>query len=207
MGAQVIITEVEPVKALEAIMDGFTVLPLLEAAQIGDIFVTVTGGKNVINIDHIKQMKDGAILANSGHFNIEIALDKLEKEAKAKKQVRPFVDEYVIKASRHLKGGRKDSFQVEKSDKKIYVLGEGRLINLVAAEGHPPDVMDMSFANQALAAKWLVENEGKLEPKVYRLPESFDKEIARLKLEAMGVKIDKLTSEQQKYLTSWQEGT
>jgi len=203
MGAHVIVTEVDPVKALEAVMDGFEVMRIKDAAQIGDIFVTVTGDKHVISVEHILKMKDGAILANSGHFNAEVAVEKLEKIAVKKRRLRPFVDEYTI----HLKGGRMDSFQMKELSKKIYVLGEGRLINLVAAEGHPADVMDMSFANQALAAEWLVKHKGKLSPKVYQLPKKIDEEIARLKLAAMGVKIDKLTTEQRRYLTSWQEGT
>lgn len=193
MGAQVIIIEVDPVKALEAVMDGFLVMTINEAAGIGDIFVTVTGDKSVISLQHIKMMKDGTILANSGHFNVEIAISELEKEASGKRQMRANVTEYTLNKGRN--------------KKKIYVLGEGRLINLVAAEGHPPDVMDMSFANQALSAKWIVENKGKLEKKVYRLPVEIDAEIARMKLTALGVKIDKLTYEQEKYLGSWQEGT
>lgn len=189
MGCDVIVCEVEPVAALEAHLDGYRVMSISEAAKIGDIFVTVTGDKSVIDISHIKLMKDGAILANSGHFNVEIAIDKLEKEAKGKRQIREFVTEYIL------------------NGKKIYVLGEGRLINLAAAEGHPAEVMDMSFANQALAAEFFVKNKGKLEAKVYRIPEHLDREIASLKLESLGVKIDKLTIEQQKYLSSWEEGT
>lgn len=194
MGAQVYVTEVDPIKALEAMMEGFMVTTIMEASKVGDIFVTVTGDKNVIDIEHLKAMKDGAILANSGHFNVEIALDKLEKLAKGKREIRPYVEEYTL-------------IEANKKSKRLYVLGEGRLINLVAAEGHPPDVMDMSFANQALAAVWLIENKGKLSPKVYRLPEELDREIASLKLESLGVRIDKLTPEQVKYLNSWQEGT
>jgi len=190
MGAHVVITEVDPVKALEAVMEGFSVMPIAEAAKIGDIFVTVTGDKNVISFGHILKMKDGAVIANSGHFNVEIALEELEKKVKAKRRIRPFVDEYLIS-----------------NGKKIYVLGEGRLINLVAAEGHPPDVMDMSFANQALAAEFFVKNKGKLAVKVYTISPEMDREIARLKLESMGIAIDTLTQEQKKYLGSWQEGT
>ncbi|MBI3385057.1 adenosylhomocysteinase [Candidatus Gottesmanbacteria bacterium] len=189
MGCDVIVCEVEPVRALEAHLDGYRVMTIKEASNIGDIFVTVTGDKSVIDIDHIKSMKDGVMLANSGHFNVEIAIEKLEKEAVNKRQIRDFVTEYSLK------------------NKKIYVLGEGRLINLTAAEGHPAEVMDMSFANQALAAEYLVKNKGKLEAKVYRIPENLDKEIARLKLESLGVKIDVLTPEQKKYLSSWEEGT
>ncbi len=190
MGAHVIVTEVDPVKALEAVMDGFTVMEIKKASKIGDIFVTVTGDKNVIDIDDIMVMKDGAILSNSGHFNVEIALDKLEKIARSRRKIRKFVEEFVLPD-----GTRR------------FILGEGRLINLVAAEGHPADVMDMSFANQALAAVWIVENHAKLKNKVYRLPEKIDRQIAELKLKSMGVKIDHLTREQKKYLGSWQEGT
>jgi len=197
MGAQVIICEVDPVRALEALMDGFLVMPINEAAKVGEIFVTVTGNKNVISMREMREMRDGAILANAGHFNVEIELDKLEKEAVGKRKIRPFVDEYVIRDRRQELGARK----------RIYVLGEGRLINLAAAEGHPAEVMDMSFANQALAAEFFMKNIGKLEPKVYTIPAELDKEIARLKLKAMGVKIDELTGEQKKYLTSWKEGT
>lgn len=189
MGAHVIITEVDPVKALEAVMDGFEVMRIADTASIGDIFVTVTGDKHVISYKNILQMKDGAILANAGHFNTELALDELEKNAKSKKKVRDFIDEYII------------------GTKKIYVLGEGRIINLVAAEGHPAEVMDMSFANQALACEWLVKHKGKLKAKVYKLPQKVDEEIASLKLSSKGIKIDKLTKEQRHYLTSWQEGT
>lgn len=193
MGAHVIVTEVDPVKALEAVMEGFEVKEISDAAKIGDIFVTVTGDKHVISMDHILDMKDGAILANSGHFNAEIAIEDLEKIAKAKRRVRTYIDEYTI--------------EKKQKNKKVYVLGEGRLINLVAAEGHPAEVMDMSFANQALAAEWLVKNRGKLKAQVYQLPKNIDEEIAGLKLESLGIKIDKLTKEQKHYLTSWQEGT
>jgi len=193
MGAKVIICEVDAVKALEAVMDGFEVLSISEAAKIGDIFVTATGDKSVITVEHIKLMKDGAILANSGHFNVEVAVDDLEKIAIAKRQVREFVTEFKIKNKSQIIN--------------IYVLGEGRLINLVAAEGHPPEVMDMSFANQALAAEWFLRNKGRLEPQVYILPKDIDLEIASLKLKSMGVGIDKLTPEQERYLKSWTEGT
>jgi adenosylhomocysteinase len=190
MGAHVIVTEVEPVRALEAVMDGFQVMPLLEASRIGDIFITVTGDKNVIDERHLKVMKDGAIMANSGHFNAEINIPALEKMSKSKRTVRNFVEEYDLGDGRSL-----------------YLLGEGRLINLAAAEGHPASVMDMSFANQALCAEYMVKNKGKLEIKVHRVPEEIDKEVARLKLSAMKVEIDTLTAEQAKYLASWEEGT
>jgi adenosylhomocysteinase len=189
-GAHVIVVEVEPVRALEAVMDGYQVMPLSEAAKIGDIFITVTGDKNVIDAAHFKVMKDGAILANSGHFNAEINIPALEKMAKSKRTVRRYVEEYKLADGRCL-----------------YLLGEGRLINLAAAEGHPASVMDMSFANQALCAEYMVKNRGKLEVKVHPVPEAIDKEVARLKLRAMGVAIDKLTAEQERYLASWQEGT
>jgi adenosylhomocysteinase len=190
MGAHVIVIEVEPVRALEAVMDGFQTMPLLEASRIGDIFITVTGDKNVIDEHHMKLMKDGAILANSGHFNAEINIPSLEKMSKGKRTVRDFVEEYSLKDGRSL-----------------YLLGEGRLINLAAAEGHPASVMDMSFANQALCAEYMVKNRGKLEIKVHQVPEEIDKEVARLKLRAMGMEIDSLTAEQEKYLASWEEGT
>jgi len=190
MGAQVIITEVEPVRALEAVMDGFGIMPLTEAAKIGDIFITLSGNKNVIDEAHLMLMKDGAILANSGHFNVEINIPALESQAKSKRCIRPYVDEYTMNDGRHL-----------------YLLGEGRLINLAAAEGHPASVMDMSFANQALCLEYIVRNRGKLETRVYAVPPEIDKQVARLKLESMGIKIDSLTREQQKYLASWEEGT
>lgn len=190
MGAHVTVTEVDPIKALEAVMDGFTVMPIVEAVRNGDIFVTVTGDKNVISLKHILAMKDGAVIANSGHFNVEVAVSELEKTAKQKRKLREYVDEFTMK-----------------DGTKRFILGEGRLINLTAAEGHPAEVMDMSFANQALAAEFFVKNRDKLEAKVYAIDEKMDKEIARLKLEAMGVKIDTLTPEQKKYLSSWQEGT
>ena len=190
MGSNVIVTEVDPLKALEAVMDGFKVIPMKEAAKIGDIFVTLTGDINVIDEKHFEVMKDGAIIANSGHFNVEINIPALEKMSKSKRLVRPFVDEYLTADGR-----------------RIYILGEGRLINLASAEGHPASVMDMSFANQALSLEYLVKNASKLEKKVYSVPESIDMKIAELKLSAMNVKIDKLTQEQVKYLASWQEGT
>jgi len=190
LGAQVVVIEVEPVRALEAAMDGFQVMPLMEAAREGDIFITLAGDKHVIDEAHLKVMKDGAILANSGHFNVEINIPALEKMSGSKRTIRPFVDEYALKDGR-----------------RLYLLGEGRLINLAAAEGHPASVMDMSFANQALCLEYLVKNGGKLEPKVYPVPEEIDKQVARLKLTSMGISIDTLTPEQEKYLTSWQEGT
>ncbi|MGC1378616.1 MAG: adenosylhomocysteinase [Anaerolineales bacterium] len=191
MGSLVIVTEVDPLKALEATMDGYQVMPMMDAARIGDIFCTVTGDINVLDARHFEVMKDGAIVANSGHFNVEINIPALEKQSVGKPNlVRPFVDQYTTKDGR-----------------KINILGEGRLINLASAEGHPASVMDMSFANQALAAEYMVKNAAKLEKKVYSVPEDIDKEIARLKLAAMGVKIDDLTPEQVKYLNSWEEGT
>ncbi|MBI5019523.1 adenosylhomocysteinase [Candidatus Gottesmanbacteria bacterium] len=189
MGAHVIVTEVDPIKALEAVMDGFMVMRMADAVKTGDIFVTVTGDKGVITLDHMSSMKDGAVVCNSGHFDVEIEMAALEKKAKSKRKVRPFVDEYML-------GG-----------KRIFVLGEGRLINLAAAEGHPAEVMDMSFANQALAAEFFAKNKGKLAVKVYGIDRAMDSEIARLKLAAMGVKLDKLTKDQEHYLGSWQEGT
>ncbi|MEE8582330.1 MAG: adenosylhomocysteinase [Dehalococcoidales bacterium] len=190
LGAQVIVTEVEPTRALEAVMDGNRVMPMAEAARIGDIFITVTGDKHVIDKSHLELMKDGAIVSNSGHFNVEINIPALEKMARSKRRVRPSVDEYTLTDGRH-----------------IFLLGEGRLINLAAAEGHPASVMDMSFADQALSLEHLVKNRGKLKPVVYAVPEDIDKEVARLKLAAMGIAIDSLTPAQKKYLSSWQEGT
>ena len=189
-GAQVVVTEIDPVKALEAVMDGFRVMPMAEAATEGDIFVTLTGDVNVIDRAHLEAMKSGAIMANSGHFDAEINLKALNGMSEGSRRVRQSVDEY------RLQDGR-----------KLYLLGEGRLVNLAAAEGHPAAVMDMSFANQALGAEWIANNHHKLENQVYELPEEVDKEIARLKLHAMGIRIDILTDEQQRYLTSWQEGT
>lgn len=191
MGSQVIVTEVDPLKALEAVMDGYQVMPMVDAAKIGDIFCTVTGDINVLDEGHFKVMKDGAIVANSGHFNVEINIPALEKLSKGKPNlVRPFVDQYETKDGR-----------------KINILGEGRLINLASAEGHPASVMDMSFANQALSAEYMAKNAATLEKKVYSVPADIDAEIARLKLAAMGVKVDTLTAEQVKYLNSWEEGT
>jgi len=191
MGSRVIVTEIDPLKALEAVMDGYEVAPMLDAAKLGDIFCTVTGDLNVIDGHHFKVMKDGAIVANSGHFNVEINIPALEKMSKGEPAlVRPFVQQYVTKDGR-----------------KINILGEGRLINLASAEGHPASVMDMSFANQALAAEYMLKNADKLKKKVYSVPADVDAEIARIKLDAMGVKIDVLTDEQTKYLNSWQEGT
>jgi len=191
MGSHVIVTEVDPLKALEAMMDGYEVMPMQDAARIGDIFCTLTGDINVIDGHHFEAMKDGAIVANSGHFNVEINIPALEKMSTGKPNlVRPFVEQYTTKDGR-----------------KINILAEGRLINLAAAEGHPASVMDMSFANQALAAEYMVKNASKLEKRVYTVPAEIDAEIARIKLAAMGVKIDKLTDEQLKYLSSWEEGT
>jgi adenosylhomocysteinase len=190
MGADVIVTEVDPTRALEAVMDGFRVMSMLEAAKIGDVFVSVTGNKSVLTKEHFECMKDGAIVANSGHFNVEIDIPALEKMSSSKRTTREFVEEYSLKDGR-----------------KINLLGEGRLINLAAAEGHPASVMDMSFANQALAAEYLVKNHASLEKKVYPVPEEQDKRVARLKLESLGVKIDRLTPQQEEYLASWSEGT
>jgi adenosylhomocysteinase len=190
MGSNVIITEVDPLPALEAVMDGFRVMPMSEAAKIGDIFCTVTGDLNVIDREDFEVMKDGAIVANSGHFNVEINIPALEAMAVEKRLVRPFVDQYILENRRH-----------------INLLGEGRLINLASAEGHPASVMDMSFANQALSVEYLIKNADKLEKKVYSVPDDIDREIARLKLDAMGVVIDTLTPEQTAYLNSWEEGT
>jgi adenosylhomocysteinase len=189
-GADVVVTEVDSVKALEAAMDGFRVMTMAEAATDGDIFVTVTGDVNVIDRQHFEAMKDGAILANSGHFNSEINLKALDEIATGVRQVRPSVQEYKLGNGRRLN-----------------VLGEGRLINLAAAEGHPAAVMDMSFANQALAVEWMVKNHTTLEKKVYPVPVEIDREVARLKLRAMNVEIDQLTAEQDEYLHSWQQGT
>ena len=190
MGADVIVTEIDPVKALEAAMDGFRVMPMTDAARQGDIFITATGDIHVLDGEDFAQMKDGAIVCNSGHFNVEINIPDLEKMAVEKRRPREFIDQYILADGR-----------------RINLLGEGRLINLASAEGHPSAVMDMSFANQALASEFLLKNRGKLEPRVYALPEEVDREIAALKLAAMGVKIDTLTAEQSKYLSSWEEGT
>lgn len=190
MGSNVIVTEVDPLKALEAVMDGYRVMPMIDAAKIGDIFCTLTGDLNVLDEHHFAVMKDGAIVANSGHFNVEINIPALAEMSTEKKLVRPFVEEYLTKDGR-----------------QIFLLGEGRLINLAAAEGHPASVMDMSFANQALSAEYMVKHAAELEKTVYSVPETIDREIARLKLAAMGAEIDVLTPEQHAYLNSWQEGT
>ncbi len=189
MGARVIVTEVDNIKGLEAIMDGFDVMPMKEAAKIGDLFVTLTGNINVIDVQHFKRMKDRAVVANSGHFNVEINIEGLERICTKKRNIKPYVQEYML--------GRR----------RIYVLAEGRLINLSAAEGHPASVMDMSFANQALCAEYIVKKGRRLENRVYPVPEEIDGRIAKLKLSAMGIKIDQLTSEQKKYLSSWKMGT
>ncbi|HWC70122.1 MAG TPA: adenosylhomocysteinase [Actinomycetota bacterium] len=191
MGAHVIVTEVDPTAAIEAVMEGYTVMPLREAARVGDVFITVTGDTTVIGRDHMELLKDGAMLANSGHFDVEI-----DKAALASlgtggvRRIREFVDEYTFADGR-----------------RVYLLGEGRLVNLTAAEGHPAAVMDMSFANQALSAEWVVSHRGQLEPRVYPVPVEIDKDVARLKLRAMGVEIDELTTEQEHYLSSWEQGT
>jgi adenosylhomocysteinase len=191
LGGNVIITEIDPLKALEAVMDGFRVMPMMEAAPIGDIFITATGDINVIDIHHMMAMKDSALVANSGHFNVEINIPALTREAvKPPRKVREFVDQFELKDGR-----------------RINLLGEGRLVNLAAAEGHPASVMDMSFANQALSAVYMVRHADQLEKTVYAVPEEVDQEIAQIKLEAMGIKIDTLTDEQEKYLNSWEEGT
>ena len=190
MGANVIIIEIDPMKALEAVMDGYSVMPLKKAAGIGDVFVTLTGDINVIRKEHFEVMKDGAIVANSGHFNVELDIPALEKMSKGKRMVREFVEEYTLK-----------------SGKRINLLGEGRLINLAAAEGHPASVMDMSFANQALSCEYMAKNYKKLESKVYKVPDLLDKNIAKLKLESLGIDIDTLTKEQKEYLDSWEIGT
>ncbi|MBD6616585.1 adenosylhomocysteinase [Komarekiella sp. 'clone 1'] len=190
LGANVIVTEIDPIKAIEAVMDGFRVLPMAEAAPLGDLFITVTGNKHVIRAEHFEVMKDGAIVCNSGHFDIELDLKYLASQAKEVKQVRPFTEEYKLP-----------------NGKSVIVLGEGRLINLAAAEGHPSAVMDMSFANQALACEYLVKNKGKLEPGLHSIPTEVDQEIARLKLQAIGISIDTLTPDQIEYTNSWTTGT
>jgi adenosylhomocysteinase len=190
MGANVVVTEIDPLKALEAVMDGYRVMPMNEAVKIGDFFCTLTGDINVIDRHHFEVMKDGAIVSNSGHFNVEINIPSLDKMAVDKQLVRPFVEQYTLKDGR-----------------QIHILGEGRLINLSAAEGHPASVMDMSFANQALSAEYMVKNGKSLKKMVYSVPEDIDREIARIKLEAMGIFVDTLTEEQIHYLNSWQEGT
>ena len=190
MGASVIVTEIDPTKAIEAVMDGFRVMTMSEACKIGDVFVTVTGNKNVIARDHFDKLKSGAILCNSGHFNVEIDLDALAAVASSRKEARPFVEEFSMKDGR-----------------KLYVLGEGRLINLAAAEGHPASVMDMSFANQALSAEYMAKNHKTMENKVYSVPDELDKQVAKMKLESMGFSIDRLSPEQEEYLAGWSEGT
>jgi len=190
MGANVIITEIDPVKAIEARMDGFSVMEMSKAAEIGDIFITVTGNINVIRMEHFKKMKDGAVVCNSGHFNVEIDLSALANASVSKRKIREFVEEFTLK-----------------NGKKINIIADGRLVNLAAAEGHPASVMDMSFANQALSAEYMVKMGDKLEKRVYVIPEEIDKKIAEMKLKSLGVSIDKLTPEQEKYLNSWKEGT
>lgn len=190
LGANIIVTEIDPIKALEAAMDGFRVMPMIEASKVGDIFISATGNKHVMDEAHFAKMKDGAIICNSGHFNVEINIDALTALAVETKKPREFIDQYVMADGR-----------------RINLLGEGRLINLASAEGHPSAVMDQSFANQALASEYLLTNKGKLENKVYALPEDVDREIARLKLVGMGLQFDTLTDEQEKYLNSWEEGT
>jgi adenosylhomocysteinase len=190
MGARVVVTEVDPLRALEAVMDGYQVLSMAEAAPIGDFFCTLTGDIHAIRREHFQAMKDGAIVCNSGHFNVEIDLETLASLAVSRRTIRDFVEEFRMEDGR-----------------RIYVLGEGRLINLAAAEGHPSSVMDMSFANQALCAEYMVKNAARLEMRVYRVPEAIDREIARLKLESMNIAIDRLTPEQEKYLHSWEMGT
>jgi adenosylhomocysteinase len=190
MGANVIVTEVDCIKSLQAVMDGYRVMPLKEAAKIGDIFITITGDRDVIRKEHIELMKDGAIIGNTGHFNVEINVEDLESLSKSKREIRKHVEEYTLK-----------------NGKKIYLLGKGRIINLVAAEGHPSDVMDMSFADHALCCEYLVKNYKKLKPDVYNVPKEVDDRVAQLKLESMGIEIDQLTERQKKYLTDWKEGT
>jgi len=190
MGANVIVTEVDPLRALEAVMDGYRVMPIAEASKLGDFFCTLTGDINVIRKEHFLTMKDGAIVSNSGHFNVELDIKGLREVAEYTGRIREYIDEYRLESGRN-----------------VYILGEGRLINLAAAEGHPSSVMDMSFANQALSSEYLVQNSDKLEPLVYSVPENIDKEIARLKLASMGIAIDTLTPEQEKYLKSWEMGT
>jgi adenosylhomocysteinase len=190
LGAEVIVTEIDPTKAIEAVMEGYRVMAMEDAAKIGDVFCTVTGNKSVLRKEHFEVMKNGAIVSNSGHFNVEIDIPALEKLSSGKRTTRPFVEEYSMKDGR-----------------KINLLGEGRLINLASAEGHPPSVMDMSFADQALSVDYMVKNHKSLEKKVYKVPDELDKRVAKLKLESMGVKIDKLTPEQEEYLAGWSEGT
>jgi adenosylhomocysteinase len=189
LGAEVVVTEVDPFRALQARMDGYRVLPIDDAAPIGDLFVTVTGNKHVISIEHMRAMKDGALVANAGHFDLEIDVAGLEDAAEEKIEVRPLFHEYIV-------GG-----------KSVFLCGEGRLVNLACAEGHPSSVMSLSFCDQALGVEYGIANSKKMEPKVYQLPEEIDREVARLQLEAMDVVIDTLTAEQEKYLGSWEEGT
>ncbi len=189
MGAHIIVTEVEPIRALEAVMDGYSVMPIVEASKVGDIFITLSGDMNVLDSAHFSAMKDGAIVANSGHFNVEINIPALERMAKAKRRIRLYIDEYTLPSGR-----------------RIFLLGEGRLINLAAAEGHPASVMDMSFANQALCVEYMVKGE-KSKPGIYPVPRDIDREVGRLKLASMGITIDVLTEEQKKYLESWEVGT
>ena len=190
LGANVIVTEVDPLKALEAAMEGYRVMPIAEAAPIGDIFLSITGDINVVNVEHMMMMKDGAFVGNAGHFDVEINVNGLKEHTIDIEHIRPSLDGYKLD-----------------NGKTIYVLAQGRLVNLVAAEGHPASVMDMSFANQALGAEYIIKNKGKLENKLHKLPRSVDEEIARIKLESMGIKIDFLTEEQQRYLHSWEQGT
>ena len=190
MGSQTIITEVDPIKALEAAMDGHEVMKMEDAAKIGDIFISLTGGLNAVNTEHINSMKNGALIANSGHFNVEINIDALDKLSEKKRHIKDFVDEYTLSDGR-----------------KVYLLGEGRLINLAAAEGHPSAVMDMSFANQALSTEYMYKNASSLTPQVYPVPKAIDTEVGKLKLSSMGITIDTLTAEQEKYLASWEIGT
>jgi adenosylhomocysteinase len=190
MGAHVIVLEVDPIKAIEAVMDGYSVMPSDEAVKVGDVFVTLTGNTSVLRLEHFEKMKDGAIVANSGHFNVELDLEALEKAAVGKKRIREFVEQYTLP-----------------NGKRINVLGEGRLINLAAAEGHPASVMDMSFANQSLACEYIVKHHASLKQEVVSMPEEIDREIASLKLATMGCKIDELTERQKRYLASWHEGT
>jgi len=190
MGANVIVTEVDPLRALEAVMDGYRVMPVVDAAALGDFFCTVTGDINVIRPEHFLKMKDGAIIANSGHFNVEIDVENLEKMSKTKREIRDFVVEYKLE-----------------NNNRIYLLGDGRLINLAAAEGHPSSVMDLSFADQALTSEYLLKDGKNLEKKVYTVPLEIDQKVALLKLDSMGIKIDILTDEQKKYLSSWEMGT
>ena len=190
LGANVIVTEVDPLKALEAAMEGYRVMPIAQAAKEGDIFLSITGDINVIDVHHMLEMKSGSFVCQAGHFDVEVNVNGLKKETKEIKQIRPSLEEYVLN-----------------NGKSIYVLAEGRLVNLIAAEGHPASVMDMSFANQALGAEFIVKNKGKLENKLYTLPYNVDVEIAKIKLQSMGIEIDALTQEQQKYLNTWNEGT